>query len=113
MLKKLGYVVSVAENGQIAVDMVLREACYSIILMDVQMPVMDGIEATKKIRCIKDKAVNDLAIIGLTAAFENSDLNFYQSIGMNTCIGKPVRLDGLHKAILSTIASVPSMQPDQ
>jgi CheY-like chemotaxis protein len=104
MLKKLGYDVSVAENGQVAVDTVLREF-YNIILMDVQMPVMDGIEATKKIRGMKSKQFKDLTIIGLTAAYESSDLDYYTGIGMDTCIGKPVRLDGLKKAINATLCT--------
>ena len=104
MLKRLGYLVSVADNGQIAVDMV-RCGYYNVILMDVQMPIMDGIEATKRIRGMEGHHNNnDLAIIGLTAAYENSDLDYYKGIGMTTCIGKPVRLDGLKNAICSAIS---------
>jgi signal transduction histidine kinase/CheY-like chemotaxis protein len=123
MLKKLGYIVSVAENGQVAVDMVRSGSRYDVILMDVQMPIMDGIEATRMIR--RDRMMqqqqrssssshpnnttntkeeeDSLIILGLTAAYENSDLDYYKSIGMNGCIGKPIRLEGLNHAICSAV----------
>ena len=98
MLERIGHTVEVAENGQIALDK-LRRASYDLILMDVQMPIMDGIECTKQIRSVLGLGRAILPIIGLTASFQHSDLDFYQEIGMTDCLGKPQRLDQLKRVI--------------
>jgi signal transduction histidine kinase/CheY-like chemotaxis protein len=97
MLQRIGHVVTIAENGRIAVDRLQRES-FDLVLMDVQMPVMDGIEATKKIRSI-GFSKSDLAIVGLTASFQQSELDTYLGIGMNDCLGKPVKLINLKRTI--------------
>ena len=65
---------------------------------------MDGIEATKYIRRKLRKSKRNLPIIGLTASFQHSDLKFYLDVGMNTCLGKPIRIDTL-SGTLSSVAS--------
>jgi signal transduction histidine kinase/CheY-like chemotaxis protein len=106
MLERLGHVVTLAENGQVAVGEIQREAqeSFDLVLMDVQMPVMDGIECTKHIRNVLriDKAT--LPVIGLTASFQRADLDYYEGLGMNDCLGKPLRLEQLKQA-LSCIAT--------
>jgi CheY-like chemotaxis protein len=62
------------------------------------MPVMDGIEATRLIRS-KGWTKEMLPIVGLTASFQTAELASYQEMGMNDCIGKPVRLDALNGII--------------
>jgi CheY-like chemotaxis protein len=97
MLKRLGHSVKVVPNGFEAVRAIEEEAkAFQLVLMDIQMPVMDGIEAT---RTIREKFGNDLAIIGLTAGFQSCDLKTYQDIGMNSCIGKPIRMNSLQNSI--------------
>jgi signal transduction histidine kinase len=100
MLKRIGHTTAVAENGQIAIDM-LHEKKYDVVLMDIQMPVMGGIEATKEIRDGMGLGKDNLPVIGLTASFQHSQLAYFENIGMNNCIGKPVKLNALKDIINS------------
>lgn len=97
MLTRIGHTVTVADNGQLAVDE-LEKSAFDMVLMDVQMPVLDGIEATKQIRN-SGRSKSMLPVVGLTASYQHSELQFYKDIGMNDCLGKPVRLNHLKKAI--------------
>lgn len=92
MLSRLGHQVKVVENGYEAVQEVQQQRQYDLILMDIQMPVMDGIDATKEIRCLG----LTLPIVGLTASVRRED---FENIGLNGWIGKPVRLKELQRQI--------------
>ncbi|MDQ6843216.1 MAG: response regulator [Bacteroidota bacterium] len=91
ILNKLGYKPEMAENGVIAVDK-CREKKYDIILMDMQMPEMDGIEATRMIRNIMQFQP---VIIALTANTMEGDQEECIEAGMNDYISKPVKLEEL------------------
>lgn len=96
---KLNFEVVFAKNGKEGVEIVRREGSkFCLILMDIQMPQMDGIEATKKIRDL-DFSRSKLPIIGLSAGFQTADLLFHIKNGMNDCISKPINMDGLSKVI--------------
>jgi signal transduction histidine kinase/ActR/RegA family two-component response regulator len=110
MLERLGHTVTLAENGMVALDEVRRKS-FDVVLMDVQMPVMDGIECTKQIRLELGIDKTTLPIVGLTASFQNSDLEYYLNIGMTGCLGKPLRMDQLQLA-LSNAVSVRPTDPD-
>lgn len=86
LLHKQGVVTSVAENGEVAVDAVQSDTSIDMVLMDVQMPVMDGYEATRRIRAMKP----DLAVIGMTANAMESDIQACLEAGMNAHVAKPV-----------------------
>jgi signal transduction histidine kinase/ActR/RegA family two-component response regulator len=102
MLKHVGHTAKIVNNGQEAVvEVERRSVSYDIVLMDVQMPVMDGLEATKLIRS-NGWTKSKLPIIGLTASFQTAQLKEYQDIGMNNCIGKPVRMKALKEIIDNT-----------
>jgi signal transduction histidine kinase/CheY-like chemotaxis protein len=105
ILQRMGHTVTVAENGQLALDE-LRKRHYDLVLMDVQMPVMDGIECTKQIRGILGLRREDLPVVGVTASFQHSDLEYYQRIGMNTCLGKPLRMLKLKQVISDTFQCI-------
>jgi signal transduction histidine kinase/CheY-like chemotaxis protein len=111
MLQRLGHDVTIAENGQVALDELSR-ASFDLVLMDVQMPIMDGIECTKQIRRAgtTNWNVDAVPVIGLTASFQNADLEYYQGIGMDACLGKPLRLEQLKQAIASNVHTTPSMR---
>lgn len=88
MLEKAGYEVITAENGEQALD-VLNEQTPDLVLMDVQMPVMDGFTAARKIR--EGKRWRDLPIIALTAHALKGDRERCVEAGMNDYVSKPLR----------------------
>ncbi|MBL4817396.1 response regulator [Shewanella sp.] len=92
LLKSAGYEVDVADNGQIAIDM-LAEKDFDAVLMDIQMPVMDGLTATKEIR--KHFSLQELPIIAMTAHAMSGDREKSLSAGMNAHITKPIVLNEL------------------
>ena len=81
-----------AENGQIAVEMFRKSAVgeYSAILMDVRMPVMNGLEATKVIRSLDRADAKEIPIIALTANAFDEDVQRSLQAGMNAHLSKPV-----------------------
>ncbi len=94
MLKRLGYRSDVANNGQ-EVMQALKEKHYDVILMDVQMPEMDGLETTRRIR----GSGMDTRIIAMTAHALEGDREECLRAGMNEYISKPVQIEELRKAL--------------
>ena len=101
ILSRAGFVVEVAADGSEAVGMVKQrcENYYDLVLMDIQMPIMDGYEATKAIRSLPRQDVLDLPILAMTAnAFEEDKERALQN-GMNGHIAKPIYIDILYKTL--------------
>jgi two-component system, sensor histidine kinase and response regulator len=94
MLEKSGYLVFIASNGEEAIHQ-LELAEFDIILMDCQMPIMDGFEATDRIRKLSQKEKSQIPIIALTANAMKSDEEKCLEAGMNDFLTKPIRLDTL------------------
>jgi CheY-like chemotaxis protein len=92
LLESYGIKVVVAENGEEAIAL-LGEEQFDCVLMDIQMPVMDGVSATREIR--KNPQFSKLPIIALTANVMVSEQNEFLSAGMNDHIGKPIDPDQL------------------
>lgn len=92
-----GYCTDVAENGQIAVDMLKKSepGYYQLILMDIQMPVMNGYEATKEIRKLKNKELASIPIIAMSANAFEEDRQEALKCGMNGHIAKPIDVKNL------------------
>ncbi len=103
LLKQKGYFVDVANNGQEAVDMIYQKN-YDLVLMDIQMPVLDGLMATQKIR--KDEQFRHLPIIALSAnaMLEDREKSFQH--GMNEHIAKPISPNILFKTLDTWIGNV-------
>lgn len=92
LLEDAGFSVEVADNGQIAVEKVKRSrpGYYQLVLMDVQMPVMNGYEATREIRKLKNRALASIPIIAMTANAFEEDKQEAMRCGMNGHISKPI-----------------------
>jgi two-component system, sensor histidine kinase and response regulator len=97
ILRDAGYVVEVAENGQVALDMV-REREWDLVLMDMQMPVMDGLESTACIRKLPNRG--GLPIIAMTANAMQRDRERCLAAGMNDFVTKPVDPEELFKTLM-------------
>ena len=104
ILNKLGYKPDVANNGKEAVRMV-QEKQYDIILMDVRMPEMDGLEATRTIR--RELAIQP-AIIAVTANAIQGDKEECLSAGMDDYISKPIRVEDVKRMLEKWGAKVKS-----
>jgi two-component system sensor histidine kinase/response regulator len=100
MLERAGLVVGIANNGEEAVQRVKAEV-YDAVLMDIQMPVMGGFEATQEIR--KDGRFKDLPIIAMTAHAMAGDREKSLAAGMNDHVTKPIDPDELFSALLRWI----------
>jgi len=102
-LNKYGCHTDVASSGKEALEM-LETGIYDIVLMDIQMPDMDGIEATKIIRASKSTNIqSDIPIIAMTAHAMKGDKEHFIEIGMNDYISKPFQEDSLVKALQRNI----------
>ena len=101
LLKEAGFAVDTAENGKIAVEKVEAASAdrYDLILMDIQMPEMDGYEATRRIRALPDAKKAALPIVAMTAnAFEDDRKNALRA-GMNGHIAKPLDIPKLFQVL--------------
>ena len=100
LLEGSGIVIDVANNGAEAVKMFQEHKDYELILMDLQMPVMDGYEATKRIRS-EDKKI---PIVALTANAMKEDIEKTASVGMNEHLNKPIDVEKLYATLLKYIS---------
>ncbi len=100
LLREAGFEVDVAENGLVALGMV-RTAAYDIVLMDMQMPVMDGVTATREIR--KEARFAELPVVAMTANAMQADRDRCLAAGMNAHVAKPIEPEDLWSALLTWI----------
>ena len=96
VLKKLGITADIVENGQLAVDQI-QQKHYDVILMDCQMPIMDGYEATKIIRSMPQ--YNRISIIALTADVDSSSRERADKVGFNQHLAKPINFEKLKQCL--------------
>ena len=106
LLTDAGFLVETAENGQIAVDMVRASApgYYDIILMDIQMPQMDGYTAAGIIRALPDPALAAVPIVAMTANAFREDVRRAEEAGMNGHIAKPLDIPSMMATIKSVLS---------
>ncbi|MDD4602780.1 MAG: response regulator, partial [Bacteroidales bacterium] len=99
-LEKIGHHADLAENGKIAVEMFSRKK-YDLILMDIYMPEMDGLEATRQIRALEAKSNEEfpVQICAITANTSPEDEEKCFKAGMNTYISKPFKLEELTRLL--------------
>lgn len=104
VLKPITSVLDVAENGEHVIEKFSNNV-YDVILMDVKMPVMDGYEATMKIREIEKNSgnLNPVPIIAITANNQVEEIEYCLSIGMNGFLAKPFSTTDVIEVLNSTI----------
>ncbi len=97
ILQDNGFIVTAVEDGDIAVKMLSKATSrpFDVVLMDVRMPVMDGYEATKRIRALDNRDVAEIPIIAMTANAFDEDRQASFEVGMNEHISKPVSIEKL------------------
>ncbi len=105
LLEQMGFKVETAANGKIAVEMVAasQPSYYDAILMDIQMPVMDGYAATKEIRSLQDPKLAGIPILAMTANAFPEDIKAAQTAGMQAHISKPIDVGLLKKELASVL----------
>jgi signal transduction histidine kinase/DNA-binding response OmpR family regulator/HPt (histidine-containing phosphotransfer) domain-containing protein len=101
LLEQAGLLVDIANHGQEAIDMIARKD-YDIVLMDIQMPIMDGYTATRQLR--KDPRYTRLPILAMTANATTADSEKSLELGMNAHINKPINPAELFKVLLTWVA---------
>jgi CheY-like chemotaxis protein len=106
-LERSGLQVTVADNGAVALT-ILENQTFDAVLMDLQMPVMDGIEASRRIRA--QEQFRDLPIIAMTAAVMKKDRDDCRAAGMNDHVAKPIQPDELRAALIKYIKPVPQAE---
>ena len=104
MLEKLGYNVEIAENGKEVIQIVEKND-FDLILMDVQMPEMDGFQATQKIRELEQNSNKHIPIIALTAYAMKGDREKCLSVGMDGYLSKPINFKDMKDTIYTIVTS--------
>ena len=104
ILTQMGFIVEKAENGQIALDKVASSepGYYDAVLMDIQMPVMDGYTATRAIRSLENRKLAEVPILAMTANAFQEDVQASMDAGMQGHIAKPIDVSNL----MDTLSSV-------
>ncbi|WP_144212768.1 PAS domain S-box protein [Shewanella donghaensis] len=101
-LEQVGIELTIADNGQIALDKLALNNSFDLILMDCQMPVMDGYSATEQIR--KNKAFDGLPIVAMTANAMAGDKEKCLNVGMNDHVAKPIEVSLLYQTLLKYLS---------
>lgn len=97
ILAEAGFAVDTAENGRVAVDKIAaaRDGAYDVVLMDIQMPILDGYGATQEIRALPGSWTKKLPILAMTANAFEEDRHHALKAGMNGHLAKPIEVDRL------------------
>ncbi|MCI7766571.1 MAG: response regulator [Oscillospiraceae bacterium] len=103
ILKEYGFRIDTAVNGREALNMVSSSAPgeYDLVLMDIQMPVMDGYEATRRIRALDDAVLSEIPIVAMTANAFDEDRRTAEACGMDGFISKPINMDDVIRVLRS------------
>ena len=106
LLEESGFKVSTASDGTAAVDIMsnAKPGDYDLILMDIQMPRMNGYEASRAIRALPDKAVNSIPIVAMTANAFQEDRQNALDAGMNDHVAKPIDVDALLQVLTEQLS---------
>lgn len=105
ILQEEGFLMDVADDGVVAVEKIKTSepGCYDLILMDIQMPVLNGYEATKQIRALNKPGLSDIPIIAMTANAFDEDKKSAFAAGMNGHIAKPIDIPKLMELLTDVL----------
>ena len=103
VLSERGLIVTTAENGQVAVELFQNNSpgTFDVILMDMHMPIMGGVEATKIIRAMKHADAQKIPILALTANDFEEDIRRTREAGMNDHLTKPFDMEKIFEALVA------------
>jgi len=104
LLEKMGHVVTIVDNGQMALRL-LSEQTFDLVAMDMQMPIMDGVEATEKIRAGEKRSGKHVPIVAMTANAFEEDRQRCQRAGMDGYVTKPVTAKSIEMEITRVMAA--------
>lgn len=101
ILENLGFIIDTADDGTVAVEMMKKmlAGTYDLILMDVQMPIMNGYQATRAIRALDDNAKAEIPIVAMTANAFEEDRQEAIEAGMNGYVAKPINIEKLMETL--------------
>ena len=110
LLEGNGFIVDTAADGAEAVEKISASKVgdYDAVLMDIQMPIMDGYEATKKIRALKNKQLAKIPILAMTASAFSEDVQAAKDAGMDAHIAKPIDIPQMMKTLAEVFKSTTS-----
>lgn len=111
ILGEYGFYIDTAENGAVAVEKIAasRPGAYDLVLMDIQMPVMDGYEATRRIRHLARAEHASIPIIAMTANAFDEDRRAALECGMDGFVSKPLDLKELISVLNSVLGRLPRL----
>lgn len=98
ILEPLQWETNTAENGKVALEMIARDT-YDLVLMDHMMPVMDGVEAVRRLRAMEGSYYGKLPVIALSASTEEGTERLFLDAGMNDYVAKPIQAERLYQVL--------------
>ena len=104
ILSQMNYEIVSVKNGQQVIDL-LEEQNYDLILLDIHMPVMDGMECAAKVRNMENE-VKDIPIIAITGNANNYSMKDFENVGINDFLPKPLNYDNLVEMVKKYVEDV-------
>lgn len=94
VLEQQAYSITIAKNGQQVLDF-LEENNFDLVLMDINMPIIDGMECSRQIRAMEDEKKSSIPIIAITGNAKNYTMDDFRAVGINEFLQKPLDFDEL------------------